>query len=156
MRKARPATLTVPPDAAARVAELAAQGRIVQAVRIVRETTAMTLRHAKEHVESVRDRQIIDRHPGGPPTPRLLGFIADGKRIQAVKEVVETTGLSLKDAKHYVDALRRERAHLRPAPLADRVRVLRGAEDYRSAIALVRAETGMTEPEALRFIDALG
>jgi hypothetical protein len=39
--------------------------------------------------------------------------------------------------------------------LSERVRAFKAAEDVAAAIALVRAETGMTQTEAERFVDAL-
>ncbi|MFI0447205.1 ribosomal protein L7/L12 [Actinomadura sp. 6N118] len=94
----------------------------------------------------------------------VLRLLHDRKVIHAVKRVREDTGLGLKEAKDYVDGVRD--GHIQapgpagpagPAgmPLSDRVRAFKAAEDFESAIAVVRAETGMTRAEATRFIDAL-
>ncbi|MFC7331109.1 ribosomal protein L7/L12 [Marinactinospora rubrisoli] len=98
-----------------------------------------------------------------PPRPvsadtleRARALIAQGKPVHAIKGVREETGMGLAEAKALVDAL----SQGRPVPgapavaLAARVRDLRD-EDRAAAIALVVAETGMTEAEAVRFADAL-
>jgi hypothetical protein len=52
------------------------------------------------------------------------------------------------------------RSRLRATPpsgmLSERVRAFKAADDVAAAIALVRAETGMTQAEAERFVNALG
>jgi hypothetical protein len=90
---------------------------------------------------------------------RLL--IAQRRKIQAIKVVREHTRLRLKEAKDLVDAM--EAGHpihrVGQPPLAgrlsDQVRALESAGDHPSAIAVVRAQTGMTAEEAERFIAAL-
>ncbi|WP_157995934.1 50S ribosomal protein L7/L12 [Thermomonospora amylolytica] len=86
-------------------------------------------------------------------------LVDKGQLIHAVKVVRQHTGMSLKDAKDYVDAVKDGRA---PRPLepgtgrlSDRVRAFRDSGDHDSALALVQAETGMTREEAVRFVDAL-
>ncbi|KAB2346011.1 ribosomal protein L7/L12 [Actinomadura rudentiformis] len=107
---------------------------------------------------------------GMPPGPHLvpatthtavLRLLHDRKVIHAIKRVREDTGLGLKEAKDYVEGVRDGRIQ-GPGPaapagmtLSDRVRAFKAAEDFESAIAAVRAETGMTRSEAMRFIDAL-
>jgi hypothetical protein len=82
-------------------------------------------------------------------------LIARGRKIEAIKLVREETGLGLKDAKDYCDALRAGR--LPPvAPLSDRVRELSRSGDHAGAITLVCAETGMSQAEAEEFVRILG
>jgi Ribosomal protein L7/L12 C-terminal domain len=86
---------------------------------------------------------------------RLQSLIANRQKILAIKEIRGHTGLGLKEAKDLADAL--EAGHYHPAatPLSDRVRAFKATGDHASALALVRAETGMTPAEADRFIQAL-
>ncbi|GLW63570.1 hypothetical protein Arub01_18140 [Actinomadura rubrobrunea] len=90
---------------------------------------------------------------------RVQQLIAQGRIIQAVKEVRMDTGLGLREAKMFVDALKDGRVPPLPVvgdgSLADRVRGFKAQNDLESAIALVRAETGMTRAEAERFVAAL-
>ncbi|GAA4080776.1 ribosomal protein L7/L12 [Actinomadura miaoliensis] len=90
---------------------------------------------------------------------RALELIGQGRVIQAIKEVRMDTGLGLKEAKDFVDALKDGRVPPRPvigaATLSDRVREFKANADVEAAIALVRAETGMSRGEAERFVAAL-
>ncbi|GLZ13116.1 hypothetical protein Acsp04_33510 [Actinomadura sp. NBRC 104425] len=90
---------------------------------------------------------------------RALELIGQGRVIQAIKEVRMDTGLGLKEAKDFVDALKDGRVPPRPvigdATLSDRVRRYKADADVEAAIALVCAETGMTRDEAERFVAAL-
>jgi len=82
-------------------------------------------------------------------------LIADRKKIQAIKEIRILTGLGLKEAKDLADAIEAGRYHPTAAPLSERVRAFKAAGDHASAVALVRAETGMTPTEAETFIHTL-
>jgi hypothetical protein len=109
-----------------------------------------------------RDQPIgVVAEPGLVPEATrdlALALVRRGKMIPAIKEVLEVTGMSLKDAKTYVEALRDGRTPPAGPPrdmLSDRVRVFLRTEDVDAAVALVRAETGLTRPEAERFIASL-
>lgn len=114
---------------------------------------------------------------GWPVTPQPSAVPADlqlrvrmllgrDRPIQAIKEVREATGLNLKEAKGVVDALRSGPLPESPAgggpsvaggpgSLAERARNLRDGGDLASAVALVCAESGMTQHEAERFVAVL-
>lgn len=103
-------------------------------------------------------------HQAGPAmlseqaTARVRALMSQGQKIQAIKLVREETRMGLKDAKDYVEAMAAGR--IAPGlpgggPLSERVRSFKAAGDPASAVALVRAETGMTQSEAERFVDAL-
>lgn len=95
----------------------------------------------------------------------LRTMAAQGKKIQAIKQLRESTGLSLVDAKNAVDTIAAGSSLPTPggAPggtpprpdLAYRARVLaaEGRED--EAVRVVAAETGMSGPEATAFVRAL-
>ena len=91
---------------------------------------------------------------------QVQALTADDKLIQAVKLVRELTGLGLKDAKDTAEAIRDGRYAVAPAAgggadLAARVRTLKAAGQWHEASALVSAETGMSKPDADRFVAAL-
>ncbi|MEV8637908.1 ribosomal protein L7/L12 [Streptosporangium sp. NPDC051023] len=107
---------------------------------------------------------------------QVQSLLGQGKKIHAVKLVRERTGLGLAEAKRYVDDLAAGRLQT-PAPfpghlshpggpppelpqrggadLADRVRDLKASGRAEQAVFLVRGETGMTEPDAWRFVDSI-
>ncbi|MBX6169767.1 MAG: ribosomal protein L7/L12 [Thermobispora bispora] len=91
---------------------------------------------------------------------RVRDLYAENKKVEAVKLVREQTGLGLKEAKGLADAL----ASGQPLPmppdparpdLASRVRGLKAAGRSEQAVFLVRGETGMSQSEAERFVDAI-
>ncbi|ACZ87318.1 hypothetical protein Aros01_05764 [Streptosporangium roseum] len=106
---------------------------------------------------------------------QATALITAGKVVPAIKLVREQTGLDLKNAKRYVDDLRAGRTPAPPyhhgataaypptpllppghgADLATRVRLLKTTGRSGQAVLLVRGETGMSEPDAQRFVDAI-
>jgi hypothetical protein len=96
---------------------------------------------------------------------RVRTLLGQHRAIHAIREVREATGLGLKEAKDVVDALRSGPLPYPNAPgpyeggargsLAERVRPLRDGGDLADAVALVWAETGMTQREAERFVSLL-
>lgn len=148
------------PNARARVLGLIAEGKQIQAVKLVREMTGWGLKDAKDYTDALKVEAFAIRVP-----PEVESYAAQlaaqGDRIGAAKYIQQLSGLGLRDAKHYVDALqagwvRPQQAENPPrGPLSDRVRAFRAAGDHPSAVALVMAETGMSRPEAERFVAAL-
>ncbi|MGI8332099.1 ribosomal protein L7/L12 [Actinomadura scrupuli] len=97
-----------------------------------------------------------------PAAERVRALMSRGQKINAIKLVREETRMGLKEAKDYVEAMAAGRIAAAPwggapgrSPLSERVRSFKAAGDPASAVALVRAETGMTQSEAERFVDAL-
>ncbi|WP_083983355.1 ribosomal protein L7/L12 [Actinomadura hibisca] len=158
----------MPPHVEARALELISQGLPVQAVKEVRQETGLSLKDAKDYVDALKDGRPTLAASVAPPAPwervpaaardRAARLLAQNRKIQAVKEVREATGMGLKEAKDYVDALEAGRVPRPPrldGSLSDRVRAFKAAENLAGAVALVRAETGMSREEAERFVDAL-
>ena len=98
---------------------------------------------------------------------RIVDLCTSGRKIQAIKELRDATGLGLKDAKDLVEAI--EAGH-RPMPLvrgelvdarvhrpdlAERARKLMADGQEVQAIRLVCDETGMGIADAQRFVKAL-
>lgn len=116
-------------------------------------------------------REALLRSPLDPVlVKRVIDLCTSGKKIQAIKELREATGLGLREAKDLVDAI--DAGH-RPAnlvqgeviaeritparqpDLADRARKLREAGQEVNAIRLVCDETGMGLLDAQKFVRAL-
>jgi large subunit ribosomal protein L7/L12 len=121
----------------------------------------------------------VRRRPAAPPPvipagadiqTRVRMLCAAGRKIQAIKEFREATGLGLADAKHAVDTI--ESGGSLPVPpaappgappgagarrpdLAARARSLAAAGRTPEAIRLIADETGMSAPEATAFLAAL-
>lgn len=107
----------LPPDAV-----LALQrGRMIEAIKIVRDRTGMDLKSCKEAVDRFVDRQeagegdpMVAGGHGGPTAARqdrgfasmpstALTALAQGNKIEAIRLTREATGLSLAAAKRLVD-----------------------------------------------------
>ncbi|MGJ7533732.1 MULTISPECIES: hypothetical protein [unclassified Variovorax] len=104
----------LPPDAA-----LALQrGRMIEAIKIVRDRTGVDLKSAKDAVDRYADR--LERGEGdargrGAPAAAMqdrgfasmpsiaLAALAQGNKIEAIRLTREATGLSLSAAKRLVD-----------------------------------------------------
>ncbi|MEV0274131.1 ribosomal protein L7/L12 [Hamadaea sp. NPDC050747] len=95
------------------LAALLARGQKIQAIKLYRERTGVGLKEAKNAVEAMAAGRVpfAVRPPlaGRPPADEVAAQAADlkarGQIIQAIKLVREKTGLGLKEAKDFVDAL---------------------------------------------------
>jgi len=110
-RPAVPGNTAVPGDTGhlARVRELAAAGRKIEAIKVQRQHSGMGLKEAKQFVEAL---ETTGAPPAAPRAELSLAamaqvreLVAAGKTIQAVKRVREDTGWGLKEAKDFVDSL---------------------------------------------------
>jgi ribosomal protein L7/L12 len=100
-------------DAPQQIAELIRQGKKSEAIKLLRDTTGLGLREAKEEIE-----RISSELAGQQPLPlhamdsgmhevsqEVLALAHEGKKIEAIKLLREQTGLGLKESKEKVDAL---------------------------------------------------
>ncbi|RSN59927.1 MULTISPECIES: hypothetical protein [Actinomadura] len=150
----------VPPEVGTRVVELLSKGQVIKAVAEVRKATGMDLVDAKAYIDGMRLEWVGAQVPV-EAEEKARALLAEGRAKDAVKLVREAGGLGRSEGKDFVKALqagwRRGRATAGGAgTVADRAREFVDADDRASAVALVRAETGMTAEEAGRFVDALG
>lgn len=113
----------------AAVGALLAEGRLIPAVKLIRQQTGLGLAEAKAYA----DRLAAGADAAEPaPAPRasispaemarIQQLIAQGKKLQAVKELREHTGLGLREAKLTVDRMAESAVILAaepPAPPAD-------------------------------------
>ncbi|MBC9006232.1 50S ribosomal protein L7/L12 [Micromonospora aurantiaca] len=116
LRRDRPRDLVAPDrpagDGQAEVLRLASAGRTVEAVKVLREQTGLSLLDAKRAVDALA---AGGSWPPGPPAPgkgvdeavraEAARLLYRGKKIQAIKVVREHTHMSLADAKRYVEGL---------------------------------------------------
>lgn len=98
-------------DNVQRIADLIAQDRKLEAVKLLRETTGMDLQRAVEEVERLSSET---GEPAGAPAPAVPGEIPaevrelalQGKKIEAIKLLRERSrGLGLKEAKDLVETI---------------------------------------------------
>ncbi len=94
------------------VYSLLARGRKIEAIKKVRELTGMGLKEAKDYVDSLA-RSVLQNTSVFKETgvsKETLEFearelLARGRKIEAIKKVMELTGVGLKEAKDFVDSL---------------------------------------------------
>jgi ribosomal protein L7/L12 len=149
-------------------------GLVIVGVMLVRRTRLLERPDVPGVSEPSRaTRQDLLAQPVDPMVvAAVMSLLGRNKKIQAVKEIMNATGLRLPDAKALVEAMQRGHRppavvirgdavditpapRQRPADLADRVRALRDQGREIEAIKLVRAETGMGLAEAETFVRTL-
>jgi len=90
---------------------------------------------------------------------QVRALMAQGRKVEAVKRVLETTGWGLKESKDYVDALARSALPVMSpedkAALEQEARALIQQERSVEAIKLVREWTGWGLGECKAYVDAL-
>ena len=88
------------------VYSLLARGRKIEAVKKVRELTEMGLKEAKDYVDSLASSGSQEMGVSKETLEfEARELLARGRKIEAVKKVRELTGMSLKEAKDFVDSL---------------------------------------------------
>ncbi|MGC4895737.1 50S ribosomal protein L7/L12 [Micromonospora sp. DT31] len=118
LRRDRPQDLVAPDrpagDGQAEVLRLARAGRTVEAIKVLREQTGLSLLDAKRVIDLLAAGGTWS--PGVPAPGTITGvddavraeaarLLHRGRKIEAVKVVREHTHWSLADAKRYVDRL---------------------------------------------------
>ncbi|TDD71724.1 hypothetical protein E1262_05475 [Jiangella aurantiaca] len=99
----------------ARIQQLAAQGKKIQAVKELRQHTGLGLKQAKDTVDRMAESAVVGAHDVPTPAPadptddvmaRIQVLVAEGKKIQAIKLLIDNAPeLDLKKAKEIVDRL---------------------------------------------------
>jgi ribosomal protein L7/L12 len=93
---------------------LIAQGRKIEAIKLVRETNRISLEAAKDSVEAIEQHGRSTLGEMGMMTTVRVAqelnkdvhkLVAKGQKIEAIQLVRERTGLGLKEAKEIVDRL---------------------------------------------------
>jgi ribosomal protein L7/L12 len=97
-----------------RVKALIAQGKKIEAIKLMRESNNLSLAAAKDSVEAIEQHgRATLGEMGMMSTVRLAQelsndvqhLVAQGQKIEAIKRIREQTGLGLKEAKEIVDRL---------------------------------------------------
>lgn len=84
-----------------------AQGRVVEAIKIVRAETGAGLADARQRVEAAQRASKATRLPEGDSLPpAAIAALERGRVIEAVKAVRAARGIGLKAAKAEVDRYR--------------------------------------------------
>ncbi|MEZ5300995.1 MAG: ribosomal protein L7/L12 [Verrucomicrobiales bacterium] len=98
------------PDSAEQIAQLIRQGKKIEAIKLLRETTGLDLQRAKEEVERLQaalDSGMVS--PENPEAealpPEVEALLRQGKKIEAIKRLREATGMGLKEAKERVESV---------------------------------------------------
>jgi ribosomal protein L7/L12 len=103
-------------DASTEVQMLLAQGKKIEAIKRVRELTGLGLKEAKDYVDALQQESAPPALPATATSDAPMAgaaefeqeareLLAQGKKIEAIKRVRELSGLSLKEAKDYVERL---------------------------------------------------
>ncbi len=93
------------------ITELIKQGKKLEAIKLLRQSTGMDLKSAAEEVERISAASPGASMPVGMPhdsgfIPEEVRLLArEGKTIEAIKLLREQTGLGLKEAKEQVDGI---------------------------------------------------
>lgn len=100
------------PDSSERIAQLIREGRKIEAIKLLRETTGISLKRAKAEIDRLEGRLSAPtpRPEAQPDDGRALlrevdALIGQGRKIEAIKLLRERTGVGLKEAKQQVDAM---------------------------------------------------
>jgi ribosomal protein L7/L12 len=157
----------VPDAERAAIRALIDGGNKIAAIKRVRELTGMNLKEAKEYVESWQptnaapDLTLSIDSPPAADLQEVHRLTLHGQKIQAIKLYRELTGVGLKEAKDYVDALESggqpvaaDPAPTRSGDLAE-VHALARQGQKIQAIKLYRELTGAGLKDAKDYIDRL-
>jgi ribosomal protein L7/L12 len=113
---AAPSSVAISSADLATISALVAGGNKIEAIKRVRELTGLGLKEAKDYVEAMPRSALPDlptaalspvpnTHPAAADLAEVSALLARGNKIEAIKRVRELTGLGLKEAKDYVEAM---------------------------------------------------
>ena len=109
-----------------RIAELIEQGRKIEAIKLLRETTGVGLAEAKEQIERLTAEAAGQPAPAERPGLDTKGVPEDvlalaraGQKIEAIKVLRERTGAGLKESKEQIEAAMGD-----PPAASNKVRIL--------------------------------
>lgn len=99
-----------------RVLEFVRAGETIQAIKAVREETGLGLKDAKDFVDALAASDPVALPPRGSPAAvanfrpdaATLALVREGRKLEAIVAVREASGMGLKEAKEFVEALARE------------------------------------------------
>ena len=150
-----------------RITSLARAGQLIDAIKLLRQDLDVGLKEAKEAVEALRDGRPVSLPQQSAPSlsdfaSHIAGMVHAGRKIEAIAQYREKTGLGLREAKDAVEAIARGQAQTaEPAPAPAPADYLEGVmAELRAgrkidAIKLYRAATGLGLKEAKDAVEAL-
>ena len=154
-----------------RALELIEGGRLIPAIKELRQKTGFGLKEAKELAEAIRDgaslSEVNERFGLNTPkkeTPKsdaeVVELLNNGQKIRAIKLYRELHGVGLKEAKLAVEAIERDpgsgppkRSTTATEPWLEKVRDLISVGRKIEAIKHYRDHTGAGLAEAKRAVD---
>ena len=99
-------------EASHQIAELIRQGKKIEAIKLLRDTTGIGLKEAKEEVERLSAELTgqapsipISHAAGETVSKEVLELARAGRKIEAIKLLREQQGLGLKEAKEKVETV---------------------------------------------------
>ncbi len=96
------------------------RGDKIEAIRLLRETTGLGLKQAKDVIESgsLEPATASVIGPSAAFPPEVIAALHRGRKIEAIKLLRQHAGIGLKDAKDAIDAYQREQRRLYPHAVA--------------------------------------
>lgn len=149
--------------------------RKLDAIKLVRATKGWGLKEAKDYVEKFPSLSPVtpvaryNSSMAGEPqigievfdidlhdtNDRLRILLQEGRKIAAIKMVLNVTGWSLKDTKEYVDNY--PHVSLLPVtqtgPVSEEIQRLLSKKQYMAAVRLVQERTSMSLEEAREYLE---
>ena len=98
------------------VRKLVASGRTIEAIKLLREVTGLSLKEAKEAVDRCAQGGSLDiaedlaahraaLHDGAQVDGEIKALLESGRKIEAIKLMRERSGLDLATAKNIIDSM---------------------------------------------------
>lgn len=155
----------IPDHERAAIRALIEGGNTIAAIKRVRELTDLGLKEAKDYIESWQragvapELSVAAAPPAAADLAEVQALMLQGNKIQAIKIYRELTGVGLKEAKDYVDALEAGAAPQPVVPKPDpsaglaEVHALALQGNKIEAIKVYRALTGAGLKEAKDYVD---
>lgn len=112
--------LSMPPEVLAQIRLAIREGNKIEAIKILRAATGLSLADAKDAIERIeRDPSATLEVPSPSPAvatlPAVQAALAAGNKIEAIKRYREAMHVDLKTAKDAVEKIARETPDLPPS-----------------------------------------
>lgn len=102
----------VPEEVTQNIKAMLLQGRKIEAIKYLKDNVSMGLKEAKDYVEglTIEDEEKVTREPGlnnldAETVDEARELLRQGHKMEAIKFIREESGISLKEAKEFVESL---------------------------------------------------
>lgn len=102
----------VPEEVTQNIKAMLLQGRKIEAIKYLKDNVSMGLKEAKDYVEglTIEDEEKVTREPGlnnldAETVEEARELLRLGHKMEAIKFIREESGISLKEAKEFVESL---------------------------------------------------